>query len=70
MKLSPISIKENSVDGLNLSGVDEGVRQTGLFSSVVVLVSFTIVAAMAIIAGWLAIREGWTSTSARDRRPA
>jgi hypothetical protein len=58
MKLSPISIKENSVDGLNLSGVDEGVSQTGLFSSVVVLVSFTIVAAMAIIAGWLAIREG------------
>jgi hypothetical protein len=57
MKLSPISIKENFVDGLNLSGVEEGVSQTGLFSSVVVLVSFTIVAALVIIAGWLAIRE-------------
>jgi hypothetical protein len=57
VKLSPISIKENFVDGLNLSGVEEGVSQTGLFSSVVVLVSFTIVAAMVIIAGWLAIGE-------------
>jgi hypothetical protein len=58
MKLSPISIEESSVDGPNLSGVDEGVSQTGLFSSVVVLVSFTIVAAMVIVAGWLALREG------------
>lgn len=57
MKLSQISIKENFVDGLNPSGVEEGMNQTGLFSSVVVLVSFTIVAAMVIIAGWLAIRE-------------
>lgn len=57
MKLSQISIKGNFADGLNLSGVEEGVSQTGLFSSVVVLVSFTIVAAMVIIAGWLAIGE-------------
>jgi hypothetical protein len=60
MKLSPIPIKESVVDGPNLPGIEEGVSQTGLFSSVVVLVSFTIVAAMVIIAGWLAIG---------DRRP-
>lgn len=57
MKLNPFSIKESFVDGLNLSGVEEGVSQTELFSSVVVLVSLTIVAAMVMIAGWLAIAE-------------
>jgi hypothetical protein len=57
MKLSPISIKVSFVDGLNLSGAEEGVSETVLFSSLVVLVSFTIVAAMVIISGWLAIGD-------------
>ena len=55
MNLNQISIKESFVDGPNLSGVEEGVSQSELFSSVVVLVSFAIVAVMAIVAGWLAI---------------
>jgi hypothetical protein len=57
MKLSPISIKVSFVDGLNLSGAEEGVSETGLFSSLVVLVSFTVVAAMVIISDWLAIGD-------------
>ena len=58
MMLSPISTKENiAVEGLNRSVVEEGVSRKGLFSSLVVFVSFTIVAAMVFIAGWLAVGE-------------
>jgi hypothetical protein len=58
MMLRSTSTKENIVvEGPNRSMVEEGVSRKGLFSSLVVFVSFTIVAAMVFIAGWLAVGE-------------